>query len=183
VFSQTDDPLGQVLRDTIQILRKTRINYCLIGAVAIGAWGQPRTTQDVDVLLVLENTLRDRTIQNFQGQGFEVDHEWAKHNPMIREWHIRLSKGGIPVDLMLPRDNHDLAALQRRRRKKLNDLWVFVMSPEDLVLNKLKVGRPRDFEDALSVIVRQRGHLDISYLEKWGQRLHVLDELAYLMKQ
>jgi hypothetical protein len=52
---------------------------------------------------------------------------------------------------------------------------------EDFVLQKLKVGRPRDFEDAVSVIERFRERLDRRYLERWAGRLGVLAELDYVM--
>ncbi|MGH7823765.1 MAG: hypothetical protein ACREQ7_01100 [Candidatus Binatia bacterium] len=41
--------------------------------------------------------------------------------------------------------------------------------------------RPRDFEDALSVVERFREKLDRKYLRKWTARLRVTAELDYVM--
>ena len=172
--------LERALRDLVGGLGKARVRYCVIGALALGAWGQPRTTQDLDVLVALEGVRRERMLRALQRRGFEVDKEWAKHNPMIREWQIRLRRHGVPVDLLLPRDNHDRSVLDRRRLKKLGAIRLWLISREDLILHKLKAGRPRDFEDALSVIVRQGRRLDAKYLNHWGRRLGVREELAYL---
>lgn len=42
---------------------------------------------------------------------------------------------------------------------------LLVVSLEDFVLQKLKVGRPRDFEDAASVTDRLQDKLDCDYLK------------------
>lgn len=171
----------RALHELIGGLEKGRIRYCVIGAFALGAWGQPRATQDLDVLVVLEGRRRERLLQALQGRGFSLDAEWADQNPMIRDKQMRLRLGGIPVDLMLIRDDHDRKVLVRRRRQRLGSIMLRVISPEDLILHKLKAGRPRDLEDSLSVIVRQGKRLNTKYLKRWARRLGVHEELAYLM--
>jgi len=59
-------------------------------------------------------------------------------------------------------------------------LWF--ASPEDLIVMKLKAGRPHDFEDALSVLATQRGRLDERYMADWAARIGVYDELAYILR-
>ena len=46
---------------------------------------------------------------------------------------------------------------------------------------KLKVGRPRDFEDALSVLERSGKSLDRRYLQRWAERTGVAAELKYIL--
>ena len=58
----------------------------------------------------------------------------------------------------------------------------WVVSAEDFILQKLKVGRPRDFEDALSVVERLGVKLDRNYLKRWAARLGVTGELDYVMR-
>lgn len=179
----SSDPLEQTLQRVVRVLGKRRASYCVIGALALGAWGQPRTTQDLDLLTMLDGVKRSRVLADLQQNRFKLDTEWSKYNPMIRDWHFRLQHHGIPVDLLLPRDAHDLAVLERRRRKTLGSLRLWVISPEDLILHKLKAGRPRDFEDSLSVIIRQGKRLDLKYLNHWGGRLGLQEELTYLLSR
>jgi len=42
------------------------------------------------------------------------------------------------------------------------------------------VGRPRDFEDALSVLERSGKTLDRQYLRRWAGRIGVSGELKYI---
>src|SRR4030065_361208 len=58
----------------------------------------------------------------------------------------------ISIDVMLPRDEHDRESLKRRKRKKIGNKMVYIIAPEDFVLQKLKVGRPRDFEDSVKKV-------------------------------
>ena len=59
--------------------------------------------------------------------------------------------------------------------------YCWVVSPEDFILQKLKVGRPRDFEDALSVLERSGKTLDRRYLERWAIRIGISAELDYVL--
>ncbi len=55
------------------------------------------------------------------------------------------------------------------------------VSPEDFILQKLKVGRLRDFEDLATIIERSRADLDQKYLHRWARRLGVTEELDYIL--
>jgi hypothetical protein len=59
-------------------------------------------------------------------------------------------------------------------------LWV--VSPEDLLLQKLRAQRDYDLTDAVSVVEEQRrGGLDETYLDSWARRLGVEQELSYVL--
>lgn len=48
---------------------------------------------------------------------------------------------------------------------------------------KLKAGRPYDFGDVATVIVRQGDRLDLEYMLRWARRLGIESELAYILDQ
>lgn len=102
---------------------------------------------------------------------------------MIREHHIRLHHRAVPVDLMLPKDDHDQACLTRRRQYTLGPLSLWIISPEDFVLHKLKAGRAQDFIDVLSVLQRQTGSLDHAYITDWVKRVGIWEEWQYVQTQ
>jgi hypothetical protein len=176
-------PFESAFKELIQTLEALPFPYCILGALALGIWGAPRTTQYLDVLVAVDEPDRTRLAQAFQDRQFLLDHRWAEDNPMIRAWHLRLQRGPIPVDLLLPRDPHDQMVLTRRQRQVLDQLSFWVISPEDFILHKLKTGRPRDFEDVLSVIIHQGPRLDLAYLRSWAERLGITEELTYCLEQ
>jgi hypothetical protein len=70
--------------------------------------------------------------------------------------------------------------LKRRRKAKLNlDVEAWIVSPEDLKVNKL--ARPdrgvNDEQDVKSVLVRQEGRLDKEYLMRRAEKVRVLQVL------
>src|SRR5439155_18952895 len=102
-------------------------------------------------------------------------------NPMIRDFHRRFRSGRNAVDILLQRDEHDAAAFGRRRRKRLDGKYLWFPSPEDLLLQKLKVGRPQDMVDATSIVSCNRGKLDRRYLTRWATRLGIVAELSHVL--
>jgi hypothetical protein len=111
----------------------------------------------------------------------EIDELWQQWNPLLRGLQARLQYRGVTIDLLLPRDQHDEAIFRRLRKKRVAGRYYWVVSLEDFILQKIKVGRPRDFEDALSVVERFRAKLDLKYLEHWADQLRVGAELKYVM--
>ena len=176
-------PFEDAFADLFHTLNSFPHPYCLLGALALGAWGTPRTTQDLDVLISIEHEDRPRLIQQMEGRGFIVDSRWNEDNPMIREFHVRLHRDAIPVDLMLPRDAHDQECLARRRQYQLAGLSLWIISPEDFVLHKLKAGRAQDFIDVLSVLHRRQRSLDRPYMIQWAQRLSIWEEWQYCERE
>jgi hypothetical protein len=131
----------------------------------------------------ISHTYRAQLLLALGAHGFTEDTQWADHNPMIRDYHVRLQRGAIPVDLMLPKDNHDQACLTRRRQYELDNLSLWIISPEDLVIHKLKAGRAQDFIDVLSVLQRQAASLDRTYVTDWVKRLGIWEEWQYVQSQ
>lgn len=171
--------LSDTLAALLPVLERLQVPYCLLGALAVSAWGLPRMTQDVDILLAIDQPQQNQLMQALEAAGFRYDQTWADANSTIRDWHFRFQRGVVPVDLMLPRDAHDQALLERRRRIPYGTLTVWAIAPEDLILHKLKVGRAQDFVDVVTVLQRQRNHLDMAYLRDWAERLGIQEELGY----
>jgi hypothetical protein len=178
-----NDPFARTFRALLTGLRQTRTRYCVIGALAVGVWGSSRATQDIDCLALLDEDRRARLLDTLRRQRFIVDTLWADRNPFLRDVVLRLRRGAIPIDLLLPRDAHDELALNRRCSKMVSGHRLWVSGPEDLILLKLKAARHRDFDDVFSIIVRQGSTLDLPYLKKWGRRLGLWDELMYCLTQ
>lgn len=177
------NPFENAFTELIQALEALPFPYCLVGALALGVWGIPRTTQDLDILISVGERDRSCLLEALRSRDFVPDDRWAEENPLIRAWHLRFRRGPIPVDLMLPRDRHDESALTRRSRQALDRLALWVIAPEDFILHKLKAGRAQDFVDVLSVLHRQRDSLDTTYLNSWAQQLRIQDELTYCWNQ
>lgn len=178
-------PWANYLREVIEALPQSPPPYCLIGALAVNAWGRVRTTQDIDLLVLSQDAVRTAITHSLINRGFEPDASWIEHNPMAKDRILRLSHPsypGLPLDLMFSTDSHEESVLDRRRPLHLLGVSLWVCSPEDVILLKLKASRPHDFEDALSVVKNPHLQLDLAYLRNWADRLGLHSELHYILQ-
>ena len=138
-----------LLEGIVGCLRRERVPYALIGAWALTAWGRTRATADVDFLVLVGEDELSRLGDQLVRAGMTLDETWMKWNPLLRGSQLRLQFEGTTIDLLRPRDEHDREIFKRRRKQRMDGRYFWLVSPEDFILQKLKVGRPRDFEDAL----------------------------------
>jgi predicted nucleotidyltransferase len=176
-----EDNIAALLERTIPCFQRQRVLYVLIGAWVLVAWGRPRATNDLDFLVLVNESDIERLSRRLIDAGLQLDETWHQWNPMLRGLQLRFQFQGVPVDLLFPRDLHDQQIFLRKRKKRMNGHYYWVVSLEDFILQKLKVGRPRDFEDALSVVDRFQEVLDRTYLEHWANELRVREELSYIL--
>lgn len=174
------DVILNALSQVVLFFQRYRIPYALIGAMALNMFGRPRTTLDIDFLVLLDEKDLANIKNKAASENILIDEEWVKNNPMLAKSHVRFNIDEIAIDFMLPRDDHDKQVLKRRQKKKIHNKMIWIITPEDLILQKLKVGRPRDFEDALTVLERLSKKLDVPYLEGWAKRLGISNELDYI---
>ena len=165
----------------VSFFEKYHIGYVLIGGAALDLLGRPRMTLDLDFLIQIEEEDLEKLSRQARKEKFHIDTRWLERNPMLRGSQIRLRVGKVFVDLMLPRDAQDEQACKRAKRQRFCGHFYRVIAPEDFVLQKLKVGRPRDFADALSVLERMKGKLNKAYLNRWAKKLGIIEELNYIL--
>lgn len=178
-----ENSLRQALRRSVECFRKNRIPYALIGAWALAVWGRVRATQDVDFLVLVDEVNLERLGNRMVNVGMEIDQIWLDSNPMLHGSVLRLQAEDVAVDLLRSRDAHDRQALRRRRKKLLEGRYYWFVSPEDLILQKLKAGRLHDFDDVMTVVELSRDDLDHKYLARWAGRLGVTEELNYILSR
>jgi hypothetical protein len=170
----------EVLFQTTDLLRSLGLQHVVVGAFAFAALGGARGTMDVDFMVLAESQTLDQAREMAEKQGFKADWAWRRENPLLRDLQVRLIRRRIPVDIMLPRDRHDKATIKRRRRKKIRDRMIWAPTPEDFIVQKVKVGRPRDFEDALVILKYHERSIDGNYLGHWATVLGIKEEMSYL---
>lgn len=173
--------IATLLARIVGCFRAERVPYVLIGAWALSAWGRPRATNDVDFLVLVNEEDLARLSDRLGRAGMALDETWAQWNPLLRSFQLRFQFQGITVDVLRTRDEHDRQIFRRKRRKRMDRRHYWLVSAEDFILQKLKVGRPRDFEDALSVLERCGKSLDKRYLRRWAGRIGIGAELKYIL--
>jgi len=166
-------------------LSSLSIPYCVIGAVALGAWGRTRATHDLDFLVLINEPEREGLVVRLSSSGITANQQWSAANPMAKSRVTRFSARAFPhypLDIIYASDQHEHQALNRTQNTILLGISFPVVSAEDLILLKLKASRPTDFDDVISVIKNPRLQLDLPYLWNWADRLGLQGELQYVLQ-
>lgn len=164
-------PFPELFRRFYSTLESLGCDYFAYGGVAVGVWGDPRETQDVDAVVTVDPDGAARVLAALVAAGFHVRPQDATTFP-IDGW-LRAEWGGRFADLAMGRTPFDESALHRRIRMSVLGQPIWVVSAEDLVLYKLMAYRHKDLGDAEAVITRQRAKLDRAYLRSWAQEIAV----------
>jgi hypothetical protein len=175
------------IQDSIQLAVKLHdlfvsngIDYYVTGGVAAVAYGEIRTTQDLDVVLAIDLTELSRIAEIFTAAGFYVsglDDVIAKRMFSLQVTEIEtISRAASIVD----RDT-EYSRMQLSRRQTIPisaDKLVYFASPEDVIINKLIWGRSsqseKQWRDVLSIMKTQRESLDYEYIRAWSGKLELI---------
>jgi hypothetical protein len=140
----------------------------IIGGYALPFYGRIRTTVDVDLAVAIKT---DEELKQFLNLLQSADFEPTIRSPNNHVIVILDRKEKIEIELWLKPDGivFDDETLRRRQKAKLDaNLWAWIVSAEDFIVNKL--ARPDrgviDEQDVKSVLVRQENKLDNEYLQR-----------------
>ncbi len=173
-----------VTKKALRALEEAKIPYMIVGGLAANYYGFPRATIDVDLAVKLEGEGVDRLIKAVKKANFEIS------EPEVREmvkagdrFVMACPKSGYRVDFWLAKTDHEREAIERRRQVQIFGVRTWACSPEDLVLAKLDIGRGKDVDDALGVLHRQKGKLDMRYLKLRAERLGISRKLDEVLEK
>ena len=147
-----------------------RIPYAIGGALALGVWGVPRATKDVDVTVFVGREELSRVVDSLERAGALVaPADAARDVDRIGLFRARL--GVITIDVFL--SEHPQYADMRSRVRRIaepNGQVLAFISAEDLCIHKLVFGRHKDLGDLESLFVVRRD-LDRAYIRGWLVRM------------
>lgn len=179
---------GGFLKIIIDALEKAQIPYMVSGSVGSSFHGQPRATNDVDIVIApteaqLETLARSLGTECYISLG--AARAALGDNSMF---NIIDGEGGWKADFVIRKTRaFSTEEFDRRRRGNVMGLDVWIVSPEDAILSKLEWSQGRldsvQFRDALGVAVVQWCHLDQAYLDKWAKQLQLESLLCQLLEQ
>ena len=159
------------------------VRYALMGGVAVSAWGQPRATADVDVLVSLRIEQVPRFAVALRSEGLVVD-ERDFEDAFRDDSHVTIfdDKSPFHVDCKIAR-GEESAEVDRAVEVAYEGERLRLVAPEETIAFKLKFGSPQDVQDARSILVRQEGRLDLARLRDLARRLGVEKALDEMMAE
>jgi hypothetical protein len=156
------------------------IDYYVTGGVAAVAYGETRTTQDLDVVLSVDLTELSRVAGIFEAAGFYVSGLDDVIASRMSSFQVTEIATISRADLMIASSTeYSRTQLSRRQTIPISaDKLVYFASPEDVIINKLIWGRgsqsEKQWRDVLSIMKTQRESLDYEYIREWAGKLELM---------
>lgn len=188
----TADPIAAALR-VAGILTRLRVPYLLVGSVASSIYGEPRATEDVDIVLDFDMDGADALVRALEGDYY-VDAGAVREAVRRRSSFNIIGLGRVQkIVLFLMKDRpFDREEFRRRVEVELvrdPAARAFLAAPEDLLLHKLEWFRQggevsdRQWRDVLGIANVQAGRLDREHSKRMGASLGVADLLERVWEE
>jgi hypothetical protein len=173
----------EFLKLVIEALESAGVEYLIGGAIAAWAWGEPRATQALDLVIDLPFEAVTRLSDELKARDMLVPPEIILEALVEDRADLPVNAihmySGQKADLYPIRSGDELRRESFQRRLEV-DFGppignVFIHSPEDLILYKLiffSLGQqPKHIRDITAILRAKRNQLDSGYIEEWADRL------------
>lgn len=133
--------------DFIDLLNKYQVKYMVVGAYALSFHGRPRHTGDLDIWIKPELENASKMVKVLVEFGFGqlglIEEDFLKE-----DYVTQLGYPPLRIDLLntISGVNFD-EAYHTRLETEIDGLQISLISVNDLIRNKLAVGRPKDIGD------------------------------------
>ena len=172
-----------------EIFENLDIPYLVGGSIASSIYGEPRATQDIDMVAELKNHHIQALIENTQNAFYIEEEDVIRAVSRHSSFNVIHLETMIKVDIFVPGSEAiDREEMRRRRPQTIADTQLVVATPEDIVLQKLiwyrKGGEvsDRQLRDVSGILKVQGDRLDWDYLKHWAESLN-LSELLQRAKE
>ena len=163
----------------IAALEAADIEYLIGGAVAAWAWGEPRATMDLDLVVDIPLTSISQLSKELSQRGMLVPEEVILDNIMEDRADLPINAihmfSGYKADIYPLREGDELrvSAIKRRQKVNFGDPLgeVYLHSPEDLIIYKLWYyslsQQTKHIRDITAIVMTLGDKLDHTYIDEW----------------
>jgi len=181
----------KLLKIIARILDELRIPYAITGGFAVSVWGNLRSTLDIDIIVEMSGKNVKPLVSRVRGLIKKVyaDEEAIRDALLHKgEFNFIDPDSGMKVDFFVQADNpYNKLKMKRKVLRDAYDTKVYFISPEDLVLSKLLWSKDssswKQREDIKTVLRKQKGKLDLDYLNFWARKQGTIEILNDILKE
>lgn len=163
-----------LLRYVISMLESGGFAYMVVGSLASSTYGEPRMTNDIDIVIDLPPADLPRLLSAFPPSDYYASEDAARQ--AIRDsgqFNVIHPDSGNKIDFMIAR--HDtwgrLQLAQRQRELVVPGLEGFVARPEDIIISKMMYydegGSEKHLRDIAGILAFE-SDVDRAYVANWA---------------
>ena len=133
-------------KEFLSFLNSNKVKYLLLGGWAVGIYGHPRATKDIDFIVGIDDENLSRLISALREFGAPpVDIANFKEKGNV----FRMGRSPVQIDIINEASGIDFyESYQRRELIDVEGIEISLISKDDLIKNKLASGRAQDIADA-----------------------------------
>jgi hypothetical protein len=172
----------ELLQHVATVCDRLGIRYLTVGSMATIAFGEPRFTNDIDVVIDLWLDNVSPFCAAFPAPEFYLSHAAVETAVRKRfQFNIIHPSSGLKVDCILPSGTpHSMSELSRGVRKQVREGFDAVFgSPEDVILKKMEYyqqgGSAKHLRDITGVLLMLGDALDLDYIDHWASKLGLVE--------
>lgn len=158
----------------------------LTGGLAVSFWGLPRTTHDIDIVIEVKKEAQEKIINTFR-KDFYISEEAVSQAIAERfTFNIVHYNAGLKIDFwLMKKGSFSSLEFKRKRKKKIFGKEIYIISPEDLILEKLlwfkESQSTRHLEDIEGIIKISK--IELNYIKNWAERQSTIKILSEILKK
>ena len=137
--------LPEDFKDFIKFLNENKVRYLLVGGWAVGIYGNPRATKDIDFLIAIDDDNIHNLLKVLEKFGApKVEKRVFQDKGNV----FRMGRSPIQIDIINEASGIIFEDCYKRRNIiETDEIDISVISREDLIINKRASGRHRDLAD------------------------------------
>ena len=172
----------ELLRTVVEVLERLQIPYLVTGSIASMAYGEPRLTNDIDIVAEIHPEHIQPLLAAFPHPEYYASEE------MIREalgtfgqFNIIHPGSGLKIDVMIRRKSlfDDSRFARKKRIRPAKEFEADFAAPEDVILKKMEYykegGSEKHLRDITGILRVSGADVDRRYIASWAERLGVSD--------
>lgn len=171
---------SEFLKTLSETMERLALPYLITGSIASAAYGEPRFTNDVDVVVKLDPVRVGLFCAAFPPPDYYVSLDAARDAVNTRfQFNILHLISGMKIDVIVATDSEfDRLRFTRARRVQLGSNFSSMLaSPEDVIIKKLEYfqlgGSEKHLRDIVGILKVQADAIDPDYLAEWIARLNL----------
>lgn len=174
--------LFELLQMIVETFEKLRIPYLITGSVASMAYGEPRLTNDIDIVAAIDRGHIADLLAAFPEDEFFVTEEMIEDAiSNLGQFNIIHPASGLKVDVIVKRNSpFDNSRFSRARRIFPAESYeAFFAAPEDVIIKKMEYykegGSEKHLRDITGILKISGKEVDKEYITKWAERLGLVE--------
>jgi hypothetical protein len=183
----------ELLHKVVKTFENLKIPYLVTGSVASMAYGEPRLTNDIDVVAAIEKRHVAGLLKAFPDDEYYISEDSVR-DAISHQWQFNIihPSSGLKVDVIVkqntPFDNSRFRRIQRIYPAE--SYQANFASPEDVIIKKMEYykegGSEKHLRDITGILKITGEGVDRDYISDWAKRLelsHIWEAILQRLKE